>query len=101
MTYAEVTAELQAKHPEVETGKLFGMPCFKARGKALGGEYKGDMVFKLVDEAAQAKAMKLPGAHLFEPMPGHAMKQWVVVLAGQSSHWLELAEAAYQGMAKP
>jgi len=97
MTYDEIAAELEPR--EVTKSKMFGMPCLKLdTGKAFAGDYNGDMVFKLVKEADQIDAMKLPGAHLFEPMPGHAMKQWVVVPASQSSEWLRLATAALDGM---
>lgn len=98
MTYAEVAEALQAAHPDVESGQMFGMPTLKARGKALAGEFKGSMVFKLTDSKAGEKALDLPGAKLFDPMGGRPMKQWVVVPAEQSEEWSELAEAAYKGL---
>jgi hypothetical protein len=47
-----------------------------------------------------AEALALPGAHLFDPMEGRPMKEWVVVPAEQASKWLELAHAAFQHVDK-
>lgn len=99
MTYPELLENLQTNHPEVIDGKMFGMPVFKNdAGKALGGEWHGDMVFKLVDETARKQALSLSGAELFDPGMGRPMKEWVVVPAKHSDSWPELAEAAYKGM---
>jgi len=38
----------------------------------------------------------LKGAHLFEPMRGPPMKEWVVVPKAHSAKWLQLGEAALQ-----
>lgn len=93
-SYGEIVDDLCARHAHVETGKMFGMECFKANGKAAGGLYQEHMVFKLTDPALREHALALAGAHAFDPMGGRPMKEWVVVPASQSRHWPGLAEAA-------
>lgn len=73
--------------------RLFGMPCLKARGKAFAGLHHGAMVFKLRGEA-HARALGLAGAHLFDPMGGRPMKEWVVVPAEHAEQWEVLAREA-------
>jgi hypothetical protein len=51
------------------------------------------MVFKL-GGAAHGEALKLAGAHLFDPMGGRPMKEWVVVGPAHAARWLALARDA-------
>ncbi|HEV3231738.1 MAG TPA: hypothetical protein VG245_05735 [Candidatus Dormibacteraeota bacterium] len=92
--YDGVVARLVADDGAV-AGKMFGMDCVKAGGKAFAGNFGEDMVFKLSGEA-HARALALAGAHLFDPMGGRPMKEWVVVPAAQAEAWLELARAAME-----
>ena len=91
--YEEVADDLVARGL-AERAKMFGMPSLKARGKAIGGFYNGDMVFKLTDATSRAAALALDGAHLFEPMAGRPMKEWVQVPAAHADEWPRLAEEA-------
>src|SRR6266540_2164815 len=95
-SYEDVVAELRMRHPHVEETKMMGMPSLKAHGKLVAGFVPDEqgMFFKLTYGAAHERALALKGAHLFEPMQGRQMKQWVVVPKAQSAKWLELAEAA-------
>jgi len=95
--YDELADDLAARHAEVELGKMFGMPCVKASGKAVAGYFKGDMVFKLRDVEARERALELDGAHLFDPMGGRPMKEWVQVPAAHVERWAELAELTLAG----
>jgi hypothetical protein len=95
--YDELAGDLAARHGEVELGKMFGMPCLKAGGKAIAGYYKGEMVFKLPDAGARERALALDGAHPFDPMGGRPMKEWVQVPAAHTERWAELAELALAG----
>ncbi|HSX23757.1 MAG TPA: hypothetical protein VLE74_01525 [Candidatus Saccharimonadales bacterium] len=79
--------------------KMFGMPVWKLEGKALGGPWQDDMVFKL-DGAVLEKALKLPGAKQFDPMGGRPMKQWVQLGPDHQDKWLHFAEAAAKGLLK-
>ena len=72
---------------------MFGMPSLKIGGKAFAGLYNDSMVFKL-GEPTRAEALALPGAHLFDPMGGRPMKEWVVLPAEQSPEWLRFAREA-------
>ncbi len=93
-SYGEIVDDLCARHDHVTPGRLFGMECFKSNGKAAGGLWQGNMVFKLVDPAVHERALQLEGAHRFDPMGGRPMKEWVVVPLAQARHWPELARAA-------
>jgi hypothetical protein len=74
-------------------GKMFGMPCLKINGKAFAGFTDGAMVFKL-GAPEHASALSLSGAHLFDPMGGRPMKEWVVAPSAHADRWLDLALAA-------
>jgi hypothetical protein len=95
-SYDDVCEALEQQSPEVSRGKMFGMPCIKAGSKAIAGLYEGDMVFKLPDEAARERALALGGAHLFEPMQGRPMREWVQVPEAHADQWLALGQAALE-----
>lgn len=74
----------------VMSGKMFGMPIHKARGKAFAGLWGDAMVFKLIGED-HAAALALEGAEPFDPSgTGRAMKEWVVVPADHGESWPDL-----------
>ena len=91
----EQLARLLVSRPGVTAGKMFGMPTLKIGSKAFAGSIDGDMVFKLSGKA-HAQALGIPGAHLFDPMGGRPMKEWVVVPAPQAARWADLADAAME-----
>ena len=100
-SYERVVADLQERG--AQTGKMFGMPCLKTdAGKAFSGYFLGDMVFKLRAQEDHARALGLPGAHLFDPSEqGRPMKEWVKVPGDSAGEWLELARAALRSMGEP
>jgi hypothetical protein len=50
------------------------------------------MVFKLTDPEVHARALAVPGAHLFDPSGrDQPFRQWVVVPAEQAEAWDGLA----------
>jgi hypothetical protein len=74
---------------------VFGMPCVKRSGKVVLGLSRTGMVFKLTDPADHARALSVPGAHLFDPSGrGEVFRQWVVVPPEQAGAWEELAYTA-------
>ncbi len=92
--YDAVVSEMVATSPTT-SGKMFGMPCLKnSNGKAFAGYTDGSMVFKL-GGASHTEALALTGASLFDPMGGRSMKEWVVVPAEYSSHWIDFARDAF------
>ncbi len=95
MTWDELVAEVTARHPLRES-TMFGMPCLKREnGKVVAGHWKdGGLTVKLVDEAQREAALVLPGAELFDPGMGRAMKEWVLVPEALSDEWLRLVEQA-------
>ncbi|MDH4335512.1 MAG: hypothetical protein OEW24_09735 [Chloroflexota bacterium] len=87
--YEQVAARLAARG--AKTSGMFGMPTLKLDGKALAGLYGDAMVFKL-DGDAHAAALRLPGAHLFDPSGrGRPIKAWVVVSVAYAAEWERLA----------
>ena len=93
--YEALIVDLMTEHPDLETGSLFGMPCLKARGKAVLGSFDGGVVFKLGDATVRAEALALAGSVLFDPGgKGRPMKEWVVVGAQHEGLWGSFAAAA-------
>src|SRR5262245_34493031 len=76
--------------------KMFGMPCLKdPDGKAFIGLHGDELVVRLArDSAEHAEALALDGAHLFEPMAGRLMKDWVCLPGAEHERWSEFAVAA-------
>jgi hypothetical protein len=73
------------------------MPCLKRSGRVIAGftRAEGAMVFKLTDPGTHARALAVPGAHLFDPSGrGEHFRQWVVVPAEQADEWESLAYEA-------
>ena len=94
--YDEICDDLVARNPEVSLGQMMGMPAIKAGGKMIGGFSRSEeaMVFKLPDAGTREQTLALDGAHLFEPMAGRQMKEWVVVPPAHETTWPSLAETA-------
>jgi hypothetical protein len=94
--YAEIVDDLVARNDDVQATKMMGMPSMKRAGKLVAGFVPDEnaMVFKLPDATAREEALKLKGAHLFEPMQGRQMKEWVVVPNAHQQKWPQLAERA-------
>ena len=90
--YANVAQAMTLKH-KAEASQMFGMPTLKIKGKAFAGLFKDAMTFKLTG-ADHAKALKLKGAKLFDPMGGRPMKEWVQVPVIHSKQWTKFAESA-------
>ena len=92
--YEDICDVLTAWHPDVRRSRIFGMPCLKRGRRVACGFPRGEraMVFRLRDPEAHARALALPGAHLFDPSGrGKPFRDWVVVPAEQAESWEELA----------
>lgn len=90
--YEEVAAGLEGAG--VKASSMFGMPTLKLDGKAIGGLWGDAMTFKLGPEAL-AEALRIQGAHSFDPSGrGRPMKAWVVIPLEQSAEWERLAQHA-------
>lgn len=88
---AEDLAPLGAKK-----SKMFGMPCLKdPDGKAFVGLHGDELVVKLTrDTPEHAEAMEVAGAHLFDPMGGRPMKDWICLPLAARESWSSFAAAA-------
>jgi TfoX/Sxy family transcriptional regulator of competence genes len=69
--------EIASSHPEAATRKMFGQPAAFVNGQMCFGVF-GDELFLRLGENDRLKAESIPGAHLFEPMPGRPMREYVV-----------------------
>jgi hypothetical protein len=80
-------------HPDCRGSKVFGMPCVKRSGRVVFGFSRTGMVFKLTDPEVHARALAVPGAHLFDPSGRGrtTFRQWVVVPPERSDEWDALA----------
>lgn len=91
--YEKITEELRAADPGVVASKMFGMPTLKVSSKAFAGMFHDDMVFKLAGDA-HTQALTMSGSHLFDPMGGRPMKEWVVIPVEHQAAWPDFALAA-------
>jgi hypothetical protein len=90
--YEDICDALTAWHPDARASRIFSMPCVKRGGRVVFGLSRTGMVFKLTDPADHARALALPGAHLFDPSGrDQPFRQWVVVPPHQADAWEELA----------
>ena len=96
--YDDIVDAITSWHPHCRASKVFGMPCVKRAGRVVFGFSRTGMVFKLTDPVCHARALAVPGAHLFDPSGrGEPFRQWVVVPPERSDEWEALAyEAAGQ-----
>jgi hypothetical protein len=93
--FDEIADDVVARNGDVELSQMMGMPALKRGGKLWVGFSKGEMVFKLVDQAERKQALELDGAHLFDPGErGRPMKEWVSVPQTHEREWPKLAERA-------
>ncbi len=65
-------------HPEIERRKLFGYPCGFVNGNLFTGLH-ADTLFVRLPEELRGRLLAVDGAHLLEPMPGRAMREYVVL----------------------
>lgn len=71
------------------------MPCVKRSGRVVFGLSRTGMVFKLTDPGTHARALTVPGAHLFDPSGrGQPFRQWVVLPPEQAAEWEPFAAEA-------
>jgi hypothetical protein len=89
----DALADDLATQPNVVRAKMFGMPSVTINGNAFLGFYAGSLICKLAGTDLAA-ALKLKGAHLFDPMGGRPMKEWAQIPFAHSAKWKKFALAA-------
>jgi TfoX/Sxy family transcriptional regulator of competence genes len=63
---------------DVVVRPMFGHPAAFVTGNMFLGVF-GDSVFLRLSETDRPAGLRLAGAHLFEPMPGRPMREYVVL----------------------
>jgi len=61
----------------VEFKPMFGGPCYWTGGNMFAAVHQESLFVRLGEEV-RAELLAQPGAHLFEPMEGRPMKEYVV-----------------------
>lgn len=61
--------------PMAQPRKMMGFPSATINGNMFAGLFNDKMILRLSEQ----DAAEMPGAKPFEPMPGRAMRGWVVV----------------------
>jgi hypothetical protein len=69
----------------VSPGSMFGFPGYKVNGKLAVGLYKTGIIAKVGPDRTQELIGK-EGIELFEPMPGRAWKDWVLLTGNFDQH---------------
>jgi TfoX/Sxy family transcriptional regulator of competence genes len=70
--------EVMVSLPMAEPRKMFGYPAAFANGQMFASLF-GDAFILRLPETERAAFIQQQGTHLFEPMPGKPMREYVVV----------------------
>ncbi len=96
-------AKLLAAAPDAQTRKMFGYPAAFVNGYMVAGLFQDQMFLRLSTDD-RGPFLKMAGATLFEPMPGRAMRDYVVVpktllkSSTRTRAWLDKACAYAQSL---
>jgi TfoX/Sxy family transcriptional regulator of competence genes len=83
------TFEAVAPSPPATLRKMFGYPAAFVNGNMFMGLFQEHMILRLA-EADRTELLKVKEAKIFEPMPGRAMHEYVVVPAALVANHEEL-----------
>ena len=84
--------------PGAEPRKMFGYPCAFVNGQMFTGLHQENLILRL-SEADRREFLAMPGAKIFEPMPGRAMKEYaqatqeVIASPADLAAWMKRAFA--------
>ena len=92
--FERVTAGL----PMIETRKMFGYPAAFVNGQMFASLFGDAFILRLPDDRREA-FIQAHGAHLFEPMPGRPMREYVEVPPALLKRGQELDDWLAQGLA--
>lgn len=90
--HAKILNSLMDGVTDAKLGKMFGYPAYKVNGKLAVGLHDAGIVAK-VGEARAKELIGKPGISLFEPMPGRAWKEWVLLTDHFEQHHALFTEA--------
>jgi hypothetical protein len=91
-THETVLNNMLRDVPGATHGKMFGFPAYKVNGKLAVGLYETGIVAK-VGPARAKELVGKAGISLFEPMPGRAWKDWVLLTDNFDQHRAIFEEA--------
>jgi TfoX/Sxy family transcriptional regulator of competence genes len=74
---ADALEEAAVGLPDVHRRSMFGCPCLFVNGNMLAGAHFAGIFVRLGD-ADREECLALDGASHFEPMPGRAMREYIV-----------------------
>jgi hypothetical protein len=79
----ELIAAFDAAFPtgEAERRQMFGYPAGFVNGNMFTGLFQDEWMVRL-GEADRAALLERDGAHVFEPMPGRPMREYVILPPG-------------------
>jgi hypothetical protein len=87
--------------PDVTSRKMFGYPVSFINGNMFMGLHGASMLLRLPEKEREAFIAET-GSSIFEPMPGHRMKEYVLVpdsLIGEGiKPWLESSMKYVRGL---
>lgn len=92
--FDEVAAEL-LELSDVSIRKMFGHRCLVIGSKGFAIDFEDELVLKLPQEIRE-EALELEGAHLFDPMIGKPMREWVQIPADHEDQWVLLSKTAME-----
>ena len=84
--------------PPVEFKPMFGGPCYWTGGNMFAAVHQESILVRL-GESDRAELLAQPGAHLFEPMEGRPMREYVVFPAAMLSDRAALSAWLAKGLA--
>ena len=84
---------LMSEMPETRPGKMFGCPVYKVNGKLALGFHPQQGVFLKLGQARASALLAAGSVQPFEPMPGRAWKDWVLLTEDLEAARPLLAEA--------
>jgi len=76
--HAKVLEAMLKGIPDAKPSKMFGYPAYKVNGKLAVGLHDGGIVAKVGPQRA-GELIGKTGIEVFEPMPGRAWKDWVLL----------------------
>jgi hypothetical protein len=97
--HEKVLNQMLAGTPGAKPGKMFGLPGYKVNGKLAVGLFETGIVAKVGPTRVQELVGK-PGIEAFEPMPGRAWKDWVLLTGHFDEHSAIFEEAVHYVMAE-
>ena len=89
---------IPASEVAVDFKPMFGGPCYWTGGNMFAAVHQ-ESLFVRLGEKDRAELLAQPGAHLFEPMEGRPMREYVVFPAAMLSDRAALSAWLAKGLA--